>query len=286
MTSQAQEHSYRRVQARQSDSQRLPHRQSADVRRHPRPRSRTGEMPEKIEDQCANMFGAYEGDRGSRRRQHRRHHQDDGLAARIAAARAGQCRVAEDVSRRAFAPSPSCAAMDMEGGALVQCDFTAVIGRLKEQQTARPIFRLIRTRARHPASRRRRASTVSSMCLVPWNTIPSGPAPPIRCRRRPGRLRFGYTRRLVSSAASSCRRRHMAPIIRWCWTGWRRWGRTTRPARMRWFSPKRDDAYLAKLNDAGVRGARFSFRKELGAVLSDSDYERAIARISRTRLVR
>jgi 2-pyrone-4,6-dicarboxylate lactonase len=42
---------------------------------------------------------------------------------------------------------------------------------------------------------------------------------------------------------------------------------------------ERDDAYLAKLNDAGVGGARFSFRKELGAVLSDNDYERAIARI-------
>ncbi len=42
---------------------------------------------------------------------------------------------------------------------------------------------------------------------------------------------------------------------------------------------ERDDAYLAKLNDAGVGGARFSFRKELGAVLSDSDYARAIAQI-------
>ncbi|WP_349630011.1 amidohydrolase family protein [Bradyrhizobium tropiciagri] len=40
-----------------------------------------------------------------------------------------------------------------------------------------------------------------------------------------------------------------------------------------------DDRYLAKLHDAGVRGARFSFRKELGAVLSDPDYERALARI-------
>ncbi len=40
-----------------------------------------------------------------------------------------------------------------------------------------------------------------------------------------------------------------------------------------------DDAYLAKLHDAGVRGARFSFRKELGAVLSDADFARAIARI-------
>src|SRR6187455_1190738 len=32
-----------------------------------------------------------------------------------------------------------------------------------------------------------------------------------------------------------------------------------------------DDAYLAKLHDAGVRGARFSFRQELGAVLSEKD---------------
>jgi 2-pyrone-4,6-dicarboxylate lactonase len=40
-----------------------------------------------------------------------------------------------------------------------------------------------------------------------------------------------------------------------------------------------DDAYLAKLDAAGVGGARFSFRKELGAVLSDKDFMRAIARI-------
>lgn len=40
-----------------------------------------------------------------------------------------------------------------------------------------------------------------------------------------------------------------------------------------------DDAYLARLHDAGVRGARFSFRQELGAVLSDADFARAIARI-------
>jgi predicted TIM-barrel fold metal-dependent hydrolase len=40
-----------------------------------------------------------------------------------------------------------------------------------------------------------------------------------------------------------------------------------------------DDSYLAKLDAAGVGGARFSFRKELGAVLSDRDFERAIARI-------
>ena len=42
---------------------------------------------------------------------------------------------------------------------------------------------------------------------------------------------------------------------------------------------ERDDSYLAKLDAAGVGGARFSFRKELGAVLSDKDFERAIARI-------
>lgn len=39
------------------------------------------------------------------------------------------------------------------------------------------------------------------------------------------------------------------------------------------------DSYLASLHDAGVRGARFSFRQELGAVLSDADFARAIARI-------
>ncbi|QQO15487.1 amidohydrolase family protein [Bradyrhizobium diazoefficiens] len=39
------------------------------------------------------------------------------------------------------------------------------------------------------------------------------------------------------------------------------------------------DSYLATLHDAGVRGARFSFRQELGAVLSDADFARAIARI-------
>jgi 2-pyrone-4,6-dicarboxylate lactonase len=43
---------------------------------------------------------------------------------------------------------------------------------------------------------------------------------------------------------------------------------------------ERNDAYLAELNDAGVGGARFSFRKELGAVLSNKDYARAIARIN------
>jgi predicted TIM-barrel fold metal-dependent hydrolase len=40
-----------------------------------------------------------------------------------------------------------------------------------------------------------------------------------------------------------------------------------------------DDAYLAKLDAAGVNGARFSFRQALGAVLSDKDFDRAIARI-------
>lgn len=42
---------------------------------------------------------------------------------------------------------------------------------------------------------------------------------------------------------------------------------------------ERGDTYLHKLHDAGVRGARFSFRQELGAVLSRADYDRAIARI-------
>ena len=59
----------------------------------------------------------------------------------------------------------------------------------------------------------------------------------------------------------------------------RRWGRTIALAPTRWCLPKPSDAYLAKLHDAGVRGARFSFRQELGAVLSDKDFARAIARI-------
>ena len=40
-----------------------------------------------------------------------------------------------------------------------------------------------------------------------------------------------------------------------------------------------DDTYLEELHEAGVRGARFSFRQELGAVLSDKEFARAIARI-------
>lgn len=39
------------------------------------------------------------------------------------------------------------------------------------------------------------------------------------------------------------------------------------------------DADLARLHDAGVRGARFSFRQALGAVLERSAFERAVARI-------
>lgn len=38
------------------------------------------------------------------------------------------------------------------------------------------------------------------------------------------------------------------------------------------------DSHLAELHAAGVRGTRFSFRKDLGAVLCTSDYARAIAR--------
>jgi 2-pyrone-4,6-dicarboxylate lactonase len=41
----------------------------------------------------------------------------------------------------------------------------------------------------------------------------------------------------------------------------------------------RDDAYLEKLHAAGVRGARFSFRQALGAVLSRPAFDRAVARI-------
>ena len=39
------------------------------------------------------------------------------------------------------------------------------------------------------------------------------------------------------------------------------------------------DADLAALHDAGVRGARFSFRQALGAVLSDEAYDRALGKI-------
>ncbi len=39
------------------------------------------------------------------------------------------------------------------------------------------------------------------------------------------------------------------------------------------------DAYLHKLHDAGVRGARFSFRQALGAVLTRPAFERAVARL-------
>lgn len=41
----------------------------------------------------------------------------------------------------------------------------------------------------------------------------------------------------------------------------------------------RGDAYLQKLHDAGVRGARFSFRQALGAVLSKPAFDRAVGRI-------
>jgi predicted TIM-barrel fold metal-dependent hydrolase len=41
----------------------------------------------------------------------------------------------------------------------------------------------------------------------------------------------------------------------------------------------RDDAYLQKLHDAGVRGARFSFRQALGAVLSKPAFDKAVGKI-------
>lgn len=40
-----------------------------------------------------------------------------------------------------------------------------------------------------------------------------------------------------------------------------------------------DDAYLEKLHKAGVRGARFSFRQALGAMLSKPAFDRAVGKI-------
>lgn len=40
-----------------------------------------------------------------------------------------------------------------------------------------------------------------------------------------------------------------------------------------------DDAYLEQLHAAGVRGARFSFRQALGAVLSREAFERAVGKL-------
>jgi 2-pyrone-4,6-dicarboxylate lactonase len=40
-----------------------------------------------------------------------------------------------------------------------------------------------------------------------------------------------------------------------------------------------DDAYLEKLHKAGVRGARFSFRQALGAVLTKPAFDRAVGKI-------
>ena len=40
-----------------------------------------------------------------------------------------------------------------------------------------------------------------------------------------------------------------------------------------------DDAYLEKLHGAGVRGARFSFRQALGAVLSRQAFDRAVGKL-------
>lgn len=42
---------------------------------------------------------------------------------------------------------------------------------------------------------------------------------------------------------------------------------------------ERDDAYIEKLNAAGVNGARFSFRAALGAVLSESELDRAVGKL-------
>src|SRR3954463_14744933 len=95
----AQEHPYRRLQACQPDSERLPHRQSRDVGRHSRPRCDWCDAREPGGAMCQHVR-AYEGDGRGCRRHHRRHHQDDGVAEGPYAARPGQCRVAEDVSGR------------------------------------------------------------------------------------------------------------------------------------------------------------------------------------------
>ena len=81
----------------------------------------TGKMPEKIEDQCANMFGHMKA---------------------IVEAGGGATSDMQDRAQRApvntewlkmfpdehSRPARHALQMDMENGALVQCDFTAVIG--------------------------------------------------------------------------------------------------------------------------------------------------------------
>ncbi|MBM7332764.1 MAG: amidohydrolase family protein [Alcanivorax sp.] len=42
---------------------------------------------------------------------------------------------------------------------------------------------------------------------------------------------------------------------------------------------ERDDGYIEELHDAGVRGARFTFRKELGVGLSPREFQRAADRL-------
>lgn len=42
---------------------------------------------------------------------------------------------------------------------------------------------------------------------------------------------------------------------------------------------ERDDDYLEALNDAGINGARFSFRAALGAVLDDAAFDQAIGKM-------
>jgi predicted TIM-barrel fold metal-dependent hydrolase len=43
---------------------------------------------------------------------------------------------------------------------------------------------------------------------------------------------------------------------------------------------ERDDAYLERLDKAGINGARFSFRAALGAVLSDAELDRAVGKLA------
>jgi len=114
--------------------------------------------------------------------------------------------------------------------------------------------------------RRQKASTASFTCWVRWRNIRCGRAPPtrlptatweaaLRVHKALGIERgiivqtttYGADHSVVLDALAA-----MGPNYRACAT--------------RWCLPKPADAYLAKLHDAGVRGARFSFRQELGAV--------------------
>ena len=195
----------------------------------------TGAMPETHRRPVRQHVRAHEGDRGGRRRHDGRHHQDDGMAAGSQSARAGKRRMAEDVSRRAFAPGASCAA-DEHGGRRAGAMRFHRRDRLtrSEEEPDMPTYLPFDPNPRRPSRRRRRrASTASFTCWARWKNIRCGRARPTRCRPRPGRRRCASTRRSASSAASSCRPRPMAPIIPWCSTALAAMGPNYRGLRQR-----------------------------------------------------